>query len=40
MVLGPADLARLDAIAPPDVAVGGRYADASYTYGDSPERAG
>jgi aryl-alcohol dehydrogenase-like predicted oxidoreductase len=32
------DLARLDAIAPPDVAVGGRYADASYSYGDSPER--
>jgi aryl-alcohol dehydrogenase-like predicted oxidoreductase len=33
------ELARLDAIAPPDVAVGGRYADASYSYGDSPERA-
>jgi aryl-alcohol dehydrogenase-like predicted oxidoreductase len=32
------DLARLDAIAPPDVAVGGRYANAAYTYGDSPER--
>jgi aryl-alcohol dehydrogenase-like predicted oxidoreductase len=32
------DLARLDAIAPPDVAVGGRYPDASYSYGDSPER--
>jgi aryl-alcohol dehydrogenase-like predicted oxidoreductase len=32
------DLARLDAIAPPDVAVGGRYADASYAYGDSPEK--
>src|SRR3954469_4077924 len=32
------DLARLDAIAPPDVAVGGRYPDASYAYGDSPER--
>jgi aryl-alcohol dehydrogenase-like predicted oxidoreductase len=32
------DLARLNAIAPPDVAVGGRYADASYSYGDSPER--
>jgi aryl-alcohol dehydrogenase-like predicted oxidoreductase len=32
------DLARLDTIAPPDVAVGGRYADASYAYGDSPER--
>ena len=37
--LSDADLARLDAIAPPDVAVGGRYADSSYTYGDSPERA-
>jgi aryl-alcohol dehydrogenase-like predicted oxidoreductase len=32
------DLARLSAIAPPDVAVGGRYADASYAYGDSPEQ--
>jgi aryl-alcohol dehydrogenase-like predicted oxidoreductase len=32
------DLARLDAIAPPDVAVGGRYPDSSYAYGDSPER--
>jgi aryl-alcohol dehydrogenase-like predicted oxidoreductase len=32
------DLARLDAIAPPDVAVGSRYADASYSYGDSPEK--
>jgi len=36
--LGPDDLARLDEIAPPGVAVGGRYADAAYTYGDSPER--
>jgi aryl-alcohol dehydrogenase-like predicted oxidoreductase len=36
--LSAVDLARLDAIAPPDVAVGGRYADASYSYGDSPER--
>jgi aryl-alcohol dehydrogenase-like predicted oxidoreductase len=34
------DLARLDAIAPPDVAVGGRYPDAAYAYGDSPERVG
>jgi aryl-alcohol dehydrogenase-like predicted oxidoreductase len=34
------DLARLDSIAPPDVAVGGRYPDAAYAYGDSPERAG
>jgi aryl-alcohol dehydrogenase-like predicted oxidoreductase len=34
------DLARLDAIAPPDAAVGARYPDASYAYGDSPERAG
>ena len=33
------DLARLDAIAPPGVAAGGRYGDASYAYGDSPERA-
>ncbi|MGY1689939.1 aldo/keto reductase [Geodermatophilus sp. SYSU D01105] len=33
------ELARLSAIAPPGVAQGGRYADASYTYGDSPERA-
>src|SRR3954451_2075662 len=32
------DLARLDAIAPPGVAVGGRYVNASYAYGDSPER--
>ena len=32
------DRARLDAIAPPGVAVGGRYANAAYTYGDSPER--
>jgi aryl-alcohol dehydrogenase-like predicted oxidoreductase len=32
------DLARLDGIAPPDVAVGGRYPDAAYAYGDSPER--
>ncbi|MGY1726726.1 aldo/keto reductase [Geodermatophilus sp. SYSU D01062] len=33
------DLARLAEIAPPGVAVGGRYADAGYAYGDSPERA-
>jgi aryl-alcohol dehydrogenase-like predicted oxidoreductase len=32
------DLARLGEIAPPGVAEGGRYADASYAYGDSPER--
>ena len=32
------DLARLDQIAPPGVAAGGRYVDAGYTYGDSPER--
>ena len=31
------DLARLDAIAPRDVAAGGRYADVNYAYGDSPE---
>jgi aryl-alcohol dehydrogenase-like predicted oxidoreductase len=36
--LSAEDLARLDAIAPPDVAAGSRYVDASYTYGDSPER--
>jgi aryl-alcohol dehydrogenase-like predicted oxidoreductase len=33
------DLTRLDAIAPPGVAVGGRYANSAYVYGDSPERA-
>jgi aryl-alcohol dehydrogenase-like predicted oxidoreductase len=33
------DLARLDAIAPPGVATGGRYADSSYAYGNSPETA-
>jgi aryl-alcohol dehydrogenase-like predicted oxidoreductase len=33
------DLARLDAIAPPGAARGSRYADPSYRYGDSPERA-
>jgi aryl-alcohol dehydrogenase-like predicted oxidoreductase len=38
--LSAEDLARLDSIAPPDVAVGGRYPDAAYAYGDSPERAG
>jgi aryl-alcohol dehydrogenase-like predicted oxidoreductase len=32
------DLTRLDAIAPPGVAAGGRYTDAAYAYGDSPER--
>src|SRR3712207_5567674 len=32
------DLARLSQIAPPGVAQGGRYADSSYAYGDSPER--
>ncbi|TFV89214.1 aldo/keto reductase [Blastococcus sp. CT_GayMR16] len=32
------DLARLDEIAPPGVAEGGRYVNASYAYGDSPER--
>ncbi|MGX5656531.1 aldo/keto reductase [Geodermatophilus nigrescens] len=36
--LSPEDLARLGEIAPPGVAVGGRYADAGYAYGDSPER--
>jgi aryl-alcohol dehydrogenase-like predicted oxidoreductase len=37
--LSPDDLARLDVIAPPGVAVGGRYANAAYAYGDSPEPA-
>jgi aryl-alcohol dehydrogenase-like predicted oxidoreductase len=32
------DLARLDEIAPPGVAAGGRYGNAAYAYGDSPER--
>ncbi|TFV52350.1 aldo/keto reductase [Blastococcus sp. TF02A-35] len=32
------DLARLDAIAPPGVAAGGRYVDSGYAYGNSPER--
>ena len=32
------DLARLGEIAPPGVAQGGRYADAAYAYGNSPER--
>jgi aryl-alcohol dehydrogenase-like predicted oxidoreductase len=32
------DLARLDEIAPPGVAAGGRYINAAYAYGDSPER--
>ncbi|WP_369253529.1 aldo/keto reductase [Geodermatophilus amargosae] len=36
--LSAEDLTRLGEIAPPGVAVGGRYADAGYTYGDSPER--
>ena len=34
--LSAEDLARLGEIAPPGVASGGRYADASYAYGDSP----
>jgi aryl-alcohol dehydrogenase-like predicted oxidoreductase len=33
------DLAQLEAIAPPHVAVGDRYAQANYAYGDSPEPA-
>jgi len=37
--LSAGDFARLGEIAPPGVAVGGRYADAGYAYGDSPERA-
>jgi aryl-alcohol dehydrogenase-like predicted oxidoreductase len=36
--LTPEDLARLGEIAPPGVAEGGRYADAAYAYGNSPER--
>jgi aryl-alcohol dehydrogenase-like predicted oxidoreductase len=32
------DLTRLGEIAPPGVAAGGRYADAAYAYGDSPEQ--
>ena len=32
------DLVRLAEIAPPGVAAGGRYVNAAYTYGDSPER--
>ena len=36
--LTPEDLARLGEIAPPGVAEGGRYADAGYAYGNSPER--
>jgi len=38
--LGADDLARLGEIAPPGVAAGGRYADASYAYGNSPELPG
>ena len=37
--LTPADLGRLAEIAPPGVAAGGRYADAAYAYGDSPQKA-
>ncbi|MPQ99877.1 aldo/keto reductase [Modestobacter sp. I12A-02628] len=36
--LSAADLARLAEIAPPGVAEGGRYVNASYSYGDSPTR--
>ncbi len=36
--LTEADLRQLDAIAPRDVAAGGRYPQADYSYGDSPER--
>jgi aryl-alcohol dehydrogenase-like predicted oxidoreductase len=36
--LSAEDLARLGEIAPPGVAAGGRYADAAYAYGNSPER--
>jgi aryl-alcohol dehydrogenase-like predicted oxidoreductase len=37
--LGSDELARLNAIAPPGIAVGGRYGNSDYAYGDSPERA-
>jgi aryl-alcohol dehydrogenase-like predicted oxidoreductase len=36
--LSAEDLSRLGEIAPPGVAEGGRYADAGYAYGDSPEQ--
>ncbi|MCU1605499.1 MAG: Aldo-keto reductase [Modestobacter sp.] len=36
--LSPEDLARLDGIAPPGIAAGGRYPDAGYAYGNSPRR--
>jgi len=36
--LGPEDLDRLGQIAPPGVAEGGRYVDASYVYGNSREK--
>jgi aryl-alcohol dehydrogenase-like predicted oxidoreductase len=36
--LTPEDLTRLGEIAPPGVAEGGRYADAAYAYGNSPEK--
>jgi aryl-alcohol dehydrogenase-like predicted oxidoreductase len=36
--LSAGDLDRLAGIAPPGIAEGGRYADASYAYGDSPEK--
>jgi aryl-alcohol dehydrogenase-like predicted oxidoreductase len=37
--LSAEDLARLEQIAPPGVAQGGRYANAAYAYGNSPDRA-
>jgi aryl-alcohol dehydrogenase-like predicted oxidoreductase len=37
VVLTDDDLARIDTIAPPDVAAGDRYPFAGYAYGDSPE---
>jgi aryl-alcohol dehydrogenase-like predicted oxidoreductase len=36
--LSEEDLTRLGEIAPPGVAAGGRYADSSYAYGNSPEK--
>ena len=36
--VGVMSAGRLEQIAPPGVAAGGRYVNAAYTYGDSPER--
>lgn len=37
VTLTPADLARLDAVLPPEGAAGARYPQSDYAYGDSPE---